>query len=208
MDYDALHAVNDHLGGHLWLAHALAIFSDLSPFIVVAALVAAWFSVRPGSPGRLREGVLGALAAAAIALGINQVVSHIWARPRPSLAHPADVHLWFTNASADPSFPSDHSAAAFAVGFALLFVSRRWGIGMLCLAAAIAISRVAIGLHYPGDVLAGATVGLIAAVVVMYLARRPLAAVTAPIARLSDAITAPIWRRVAPTRRQMASPGA
>ena len=196
MDYDALHAVNDHLGGHLWLAHALAVFSDLSPFIVVAALAIAWFSARPGTVSRLRAGVVGALAAAALALGINQVVSHIWERPRPSMAHPLGVHLWFTNASTDPSFPSDHSAAAFAVGFALLFVSRRWGIGMLALAAAIAVSRVAIGLHYPGDVLAGAAVGLAAAVVVMYLARRPLGALTGVLARVSDAITGPVWRRL------------
>ena len=200
MDYDALHAVNDHLAGHMWLAHALAVFSDLSPFIVVAALVVAWFSIRPGTVTRLREGVLGALVAAALALGINQVISHLWERPRPSVAHPLDVHLWFTNASADPSFPSDHSAAAFAVGFALLFVSRRWGIGMLVLAAAIALSRVAIGLHYPGDVLAGAAVGLLAAFVVMYVARRPLAWVTGYVARVSDAIKGPAWRRFGGTQ--------
>ena len=198
MDYDTLHAFNDHLTGHTWLAHALAVFSDLSPFIVVAALAVAWFTIRPGTVNRLREGVVGALFAAALALGINQVISHIWARPRPSAAHPLDVHVWFTNASTDPSFPSDHSAAAFAVAFALLFVSRKWGIGMLILAAAVALSRVAIGLHYPSDVLAGAAVGLLAAFVVMYVARRPLAWVTSWIARLSDAITGPVWRRLSP----------
>ena len=69
-----------------------------------------------------RNGVFAAL----LALGTNQVISQIWARPRPSAAHPLDVHLWFTNASTDPSFPSDHSAAAFAVAFALFFVSRKW----------------------------------------------------------------------------------
>ena len=197
MDYDALHAVNDHLSGHTWLAHAQAIFSGLSPFIVVAALAVAWFSIRPGSVTRLREGVIGALFAAVLALGMNQVISHIWARPRPATAHPLDVHLWFTSASTDPSFPSDHSAAAFAVGFALLFVSRKWGIGMVALAAAVAISRVAIGLHYPGDVLAGMGVGLLAAFIVMYVARRPLAAVAAFVGRISDRITGPIWNATA-----------
>lgn len=203
MDYDALHAVNDHLSGHTWLAHALATFSDISPFVVVAALAVAWFSIRPGSVTRLREGVVGALFAAALALGVNQVISHIWARPRPAAAHPLEVHLWFTNASTDPSFPSDHSAAAFAVGFALLFVSRRWGLGMVALAAAIAVSRVAIGLHYPGDVLAGMGVGLLAAFVVMYVARRPLAAVAAVVGRASDRLMAPVWSAV-DRRRQHA----
>ena len=193
MDYNALHAVNDHLAGHTWLAHALAIFSDLSPFIVVAALAVAWFSIRPGSITRLREGVIGALFAALLALGANQVISHIWARPRPAAAHPLDVHLWFTNASTDPSFPSDHASAAFAVGFALLFVSRKWGVPMVVLAAAIAISRVAIGLHYPGDVLAGMGVGLLSAFIVMYVARRPLAAIAQFVGRISDRIVAPVW---------------
>ena len=197
MDYDALHAVNDHLAGHTWLAHALAIFSDLSPFIVVAALVVAWCSVRPGSANRLREGVIGALFAAALALGMNQVISHIWARPRPATAHPLDVHLWFTNASTDPSFPSDHSAAAFAVGFALLLVSRKWGIGMVVLAAAVAGSRVAIGLHYPGDVLAGMGVGLLSAFIIMYVARRPLASVATFVTGISDRVTGPVWSATA-----------
>lgn len=126
-------------------------------------------------------------------MGINQVISHIWARPRPSVSHAADVHLWFTSASTDPSFPSDHASAAFAVGFALLFVSSRWGIGMVLLAAAIAVSRVAIGLHYPGDVLAGMGVGLLAAFTIMYVARRPLKVVAAFAGHISDRVVTPVW---------------
>jgi len=193
MDYNALHAVNDHVAGHTWLEPCVAIFAGISPIVVLAALAVAWSSIRPGSASRLREGVVGALFAAALAMGINQVISHIWARPRPSVSHGADVHLWFTSATTDPSFPSDHASAAFAVGFALLFVSRRWGIGMVLLATAIAVSRVAIGLHYPGDVLAGVGVGLLAAFTVMYVARRPLEAVAAFVGCISDRVVAPVW---------------
>gem|GEM_PF-6309928 len=35
-----------------------------------------------------------------------------------------------------------------------------------------------------------------AALVVMYVARRPLGAVTAFVERISDAITGPVWRRL------------
>lgn len=193
MDYSALMGINDRLTGHTWLAHALALFSAASPIIVVALLVGAWLSVRPGSASRLRQGVAGAVFAAGLALGANVLISHVWARPRPSVAHPGSVHLWFTGPSADPSFPSDHASAAFAVAIAILMVSRRFGLVMILVAGAIAVSRVAIGLHYPGDVLAGAVVGLLAALVVMRLLDRPLSAVTRNASRLTDRLMAPIW---------------
>ncbi len=193
MDYSALMGINDHLSGHTWLAHTLALFSAASPIIVVALLVGAWLSVRPGSASRLRQGVAGAVVAAGLALGTNSLISHVWARPRPSVAHPGSVHLWFTGPSADPSFPSDHASAAFAVAFAILMVSRRFGLIMILLAGAIAISRVAIGLHYPGDVLAGAVVGLFAALVVMRLLDRPLSVATRYASRLTDRLVAPVW---------------
>ena len=45
MDLQALQGLNDHLSGHAQLAHALAVFSDISPFLMVAALIALWFAV-------------------------------------------------------------------------------------------------------------------------------------------------------------------
>lgn len=61
------------------------------------------------------------------------------------------------------SFPSGHaaSAAAFAVGVAL--ESPRYAILVLPLAAGVAASRVYVGVHYPGDVVAGAAIGMAAA---------------------------------------------
>lgn len=194
MDLQALQGLNDHLSGHAALAHALAVFSDISPFLMVAALVGLWLAVPPGSASRLRQGVIAAPIAAALALALNAGIAAIWTRPRPSMAHPGQVHLWFTGASADPSFPSDHSSAAFAVAFAILLVSWRAGLPMIVLAAAIAVSRVAIGLHYPTDVLAGVLVGLAAAALVTWLGRRPIEWVAGRAGALTDRITAPAWR--------------
>ncbi|MER5890715.1 phosphatase PAP2 family protein [Streptomyces sp. NPDC001941] len=61
------------------------------------------------------------------------------------------------------SFPSGHaaSAAAFATGVAL--ESRGWGAAVAPVAAAVALSRVYTGVHYPGDVLVGAAFGVGAA---------------------------------------------
>jgi len=77
-------------------------------------------------------------------------------RPRPSATVP----------EADPlmgaggwSFPSGHAATAFAGAVVLAFLWRRGAALFFLLAAAIAFSRVYVGVHYPGDVLAGAALG-------------------------------------------------
>ena len=59
----------------------------------------------------------------------------------------------------DPSFPSGHAAGSFAFAAFIFTIHRRAGFACAGLATAIALSRVALGVHYPSDVFAGAVVG-------------------------------------------------
>ena len=59
----------------------------------------------------------------------------------------------------DFSFPSDHATAAGAIAVGLLLTNRRWGIVTAVLAVVMALTRVYVGAHYPGDVLAGLALG-------------------------------------------------
>ncbi len=61
------------------------------------------------------------------------------------------------------SFPSGHSASAFAVAGALFLYLRKWGIPFLAVAAAVAFSRIFCSSHYLSDVVAGTGLGLICA---------------------------------------------
>jgi undecaprenyl-diphosphatase len=58
------------------------------------------------------------------------------------------------------SFPSNHAANTFGAA-TVLFAARRgwWALGFL-VAAAVALSRVYVGVHYPSDVLGGAAIGV------------------------------------------------
>ncbi len=81
----------------------------------------------------------------------------------------ADVHARVFTPPHDYSFPSGHAAGAFAcAAFAAVLVversewgPRRWAAvaALLLFAAGIALSRVALGVHFPGDIAAGAALG-------------------------------------------------
>jgi undecaprenyl-diphosphatase len=61
---------------------------------------------------------------------------------------------------ASTSFPSGHSASAFAFA-AAVGRDRPWaGAALQFLAGAVAYSRVHTGVHYPGDTIAGALIGI------------------------------------------------
>ena len=61
--------------------------------------------------------------------------------------------------TSDFSFPSDHATTVGAVAAALWLANRRFGLVAGVLALLMAFSRVYVGVHYPGDVLGGLTLG-------------------------------------------------
>jgi len=170
--------------------------ASLAVPLYAAATIALWFLARPYGSSKWKLASFSALAAAALAMVANQVVSHVWDRPRPFVAHAASTHL-LAAPSPDPSFPSDHAAAAFAIAFAVLAFSRWAGAGFLAAAALIGLSRIALGLHYPSDVLAGMIVGWAAAMFVTELGRPWVVRVVELISRASDPLLAPVWTRFA-----------
>ena len=75
-------------------------------------------------------------------------------------------------ATATHSFPSGHSATSFACAVVLASLAPRLRVPLYVLAVLITLSRLYNGDHYPLDVLAGAALGSIVAVVVLRVSRR------------------------------------
>ncbi len=141
---------------------------------------------------------------AGLALFLAQLISHAVNRPRPFVADPSGVHV-FTQHVADPGFPSDHATAAFAIAVAIMLRDRRWGAVALAFATVLAIGRVAMGVHYPSDVLGGAALGAICALA-LYAApvRRLLNRLADLSGSLFDGVVARAGLRIALARQRRA----
>lgn len=116
-----------------------------------------------GRGARSRRAAVRGVASLALASAtINTVAKRSVRRARPVLdAVPVVRRLKkqpFTT-----SFPSGHSASAAAFATGVLLESRGWGAAVAPVAAAVALSRVYTGAHYPSDVLVGAALGVGAA---------------------------------------------
>jgi len=162
MDYTLFHAINGLAGRVDAIDDVFEVLSKYGVYFLLATMAVLWFW--PGGRAerdRRQWGVIVAVAAGVVALGVNQVISHLWDRPRPFVAHHVTMLLPH---AADASFPSDHTAFAFAIAVALVFASRRVGLVALLFAALIALSRVYVGAHYVTDVLAGALIGSVVAI--------------------------------------------
>jgi len=162
------------------------------PLFVVATF-SLWILDRPGRANRWKVACLSGLVSAGLGLAVGQVVSHVWVRERPFDAHPLQTVL-LVPGSSEPSFPSDHAIAAFAIAFSVLLVGRRLGLVFVLAAVTIGMSRIFVGVHYPGDVAAGAFIGLLASLVVWRAGRGRWNPIVDAVSRLTDPAVEPLWR--------------
>jgi undecaprenyl-diphosphatase len=132
-------------------------------FVIGLALLAARRMTRRGLVQLTLAIVLAALTA-------NETLKPFFGRERPFLATPAMVVIG--PHPADPSFPSGHSANAAAATTILTALVPEGRLLWIGLAAAIAYSRIYLGVHYPLDTIVGALVGVACAIVASKLTRR------------------------------------
>jgi undecaprenyl-diphosphatase len=122
-----------------------------------------WFAIAAAlaltGPAGQRAAVRGVLAIGVTSAAVNLGVKSLSARRRPDRAGagvPGDRHVRMPTST---SFPSGHSASAFAFATAISRDSPWLAVAIQFLAGGVAYSRVHTGVHYPGDTVAGALIG-------------------------------------------------
>jgi len=139
--------------------------SDKAEYLFYMGIIIYWFM-------RGRENkkmVVVALSAACIGFGVGNILSHLFYRDRPFVQYP--VHQLIEHA-ANASFPSDHSIGSFVIATAIFLYRKKDGVLWLLLAGLISFSRIWNGVHFPSDVIAGALLGIISALLVKQIFHR------------------------------------
>lgn len=140
----------DHARTRRWWRRGWRLLTHLggTACSVAAALVP--FALLPG--GVLRAAAGHALLTLVLSHVAVQVVKRTVSRPRPSRR---EGWSGFVEEPDRFSFPSGHSAAAMAVAFSYALAFPVFAPLLVGLALLVGASRVFLGVHYPGDVVAG-----------------------------------------------------
>jgi undecaprenyl-diphosphatase len=152
------------------------------PITVAFVLLSGWwmkglFFVAVAAAGDIRSRrqfplttAFSALSVVAGALLVNMMKESI-DRARPGEAHPVALEP-SVETPGSPSFPSGHTATAFAAAavVAAFYPRLRWPI--YGLAALVGLSRMYLGVHFTLDVIAGAILGLIVGKAAVWCAHR------------------------------------
>jgi diacylglycerol kinase family enzyme/membrane-associated phospholipid phosphatase len=120
--------------------------------------IAALSAVGGGRFGR-RAAVRGLLAVGATSALTNLPAKLLTGRTRPDLSVVPEIRR-LARVPASTSFPSGHSASAFAFATAASLEQPRLRAPLMVLASAVATSRVYTGVHYPGDAIVGSLIGV------------------------------------------------
>lgn len=168
-DINTLHTINSWDGK--FIRNYNNIISKTEPYVAigipVAMAIAAWVK---NDRGLLKDAIyVGTSVAGAfvVSYGMKFLVD----RERPYDHYPDLIHAYsYEN---DPSFPSAHTATAFALATSLSIRYPKWYViaPSALWACSVGVSRMNEGVHYPSDVLAGAVIGAGCAVVNVYINR-------------------------------------
>ena len=119
---------------------------------------AALLAVTQGRDGRVAAGA-GLVSVAVTSAVVNLAIKPLGRRRRPDPNAREVPVARQVRVPSSTSFPSGHSAAAFAFATGVGRVLPRESVPLRALAALVAYSRVHTGVHYPGDVLVGSLLG-------------------------------------------------
>jgi undecaprenyl-diphosphatase len=171
-DASLFRLVNEGLGAP-WLDGVMLAISSRLVWVLAALIILGYLAWRRRGRALVFALLLGAT------LGVSdfvtfQVLKPTFSRMRPCYAL-QDVRLVQPSCGGDYGLPSNHAANAMAMAVAISVTSERrrvmWPL-TLALTFLVGLSRVYLGVHYPGDVLAGFAVGALVALPAVFAWRR------------------------------------
>ena len=144
------------------LDRAMSRLSRAADYSLLSVASAGVLATTGGRSGR-RAAAMGLASVGVAAALFNLVVKPLSNRSRPDRIAERVPIARHVRMPTSTSFPSGHSATAFAFAAGVGRVLPPAAVPLHALAALVAYSRVHTGVHYPGDVVAGAVSGTVVA---------------------------------------------
>lgn len=173
MEFEIVKFFN-HLGSP-WI-DPLAIFISSNALIgIIGIIITGYFFVYGKKNGK--EIAVVSVFAVAFHFLISEIFfKHVlpefgWFRMRPYLAHPGEL-IPLGKLNSDSSFPSSHMAYVMSLLTVYIYYYRKFWPLAAAFAIFMAFARVHNAMHYPGDVLAGAVLGLLYGLVAIKIGKK------------------------------------
>ena len=172
IDSSIVRSLNAWGESHKFLVHLCS--NDFVYLVILISVL--WFAMRilkthPISAGWkdlisgfLIKGIVIFAIPVGIAIVISEGISRLYVRQRPFVADPT-VKLLVPH-GVDGGMPSHHVAFMMTLLISVYFYDRRIAALLALLTLLTGIARIAAGIHYPSDILAGAALGV--AIVYIY----------------------------------------
>ncbi len=164
--------VNSFARATPWLHAPARAYAEYGVVLFAGLLVWTWWTARGRRDPAAVAASLWAPLGTLLAVGLNQLVGARVDESRPYATLPHVLVL--VSRTSDFSFPSDHAVMSGAVAAGVFLADRRLGLVAGVAALVMCLTRVYVGAHYPGDVLAGVLLGALVSVAGWFLLRRVL----------------------------------
>ena len=166
-EIDMVHRVNSWDKG--FVRQYNKVVSQTESYVVVGVPVAMAIAGWIKHDKELLKDALYVGTSVAGTFAVTYGMKYLVRRDRPYERYPDRVHPFSTERS--PSFPSGHTATAFALATSLSIRYPKWYViaPSALWACSVGVSRMNEGVHYPTDVMAGAAIGAGFAVANVYI---------------------------------------
>jgi undecaprenyl-diphosphatase len=141
------------------------------PVRIVFIVLWLWLMIRGGTRGRT-VAIMVIPALVLLDQFSSAFLKELVARPRPchdvgGVPIVQGLHM-LVQCGGGKSFPSSHAVNNFGIATLFSYYYRRWTWAFVTWASIIALSRVAVGVHYPSDIAGGAVIGVSLAAFVIW----------------------------------------